>query len=70
MKWVLIYITLSGDFGKMADYGEYDSMEGCFDAREHLIEAAGRPIINYQAVCVAKASEEDLLLYQQELFDM
>jgi hypothetical protein len=57
MKWILIYITLSSDFGKMASYGEYNTMEQCFDAREKLIEVVGRPIVNYQAVCVIKDEE-------------
>lgn len=60
MKWILIYITLSSDFGKMASYGEYDTMENCFNARETLIEVVGRPIINYQVVCVAKVPDEML----------
>jgi hypothetical protein len=62
VKWVLIYITLNGDFGKMASYGVYDSMDGCFDAREKLVEAVGRPIYNYQAVCVTKVDNYEHLL--------
>jgi len=57
MKWILIYITLQSDFGRMASYGTYDTMEACFDAREKLIEVVGRPIVNYQAVCVIKDEE-------------
>jgi hypothetical protein len=61
MKWILVYITLQGDFGKMASYGTYDTMNECFFAREELIEMIGRPIYNYQAVCVTKVDDEYLL---------
>lgn len=61
MKWILIYITLQGDLGKMASYGTYDTMDECFFAREELIEVVGRPIMNYQAVCVIKVDDEYLL---------
>lgn len=57
MKWILIYIILQGNFGKMISYGEYDTMNGCFDARDKLIEAVGRPIVNYQAICIIKDEE-------------
>lgn len=56
MKWVLIYIALTGtrvDANKMA---AFNTMDECFDAREQLVEAIGRPIVNYQAVCII---EED-----------
>ena len=32
--------------------GVFDTMNVCFDAREQLVEQLGRPIVNYQAVCV------------------
>jgi hypothetical protein len=33
-------------------------MPECFDAREKLIETVGKPIINYQAICIPKDVEE------------
>lgn len=54
MKWLLIYITLTGtrvDVNKMA---AFNTMDECFDAREQLVEVIGRPIVNYQAVCIIK----------------
>jgi len=39
----------------LAEVGTYDSMDACFNDRDMVIEKIGRPIINYQAVCVAKA---------------
>lgn len=55
MTWLLFIITLTFD-GPIYEYeGAYLTMDECFDAREIIVEEYGRPIINYQAVCVAKA---------------
>jgi len=54
MKWVLVYIMLTPDFAKLATYGTYETMPECFDAREQLVEAVGKPIINYQVICIPK----------------
>jgi hypothetical protein len=40
------------------EQGRYNSMEECFEARELLVENVGRPIINYQAVCVSYSKEK------------
>ena len=56
MKWLLIYLTLTGDRVDVNKMGAYATMDECFDARERLVEVIGRPIVNYQAVCVI---EED-----------
>ena len=55
MKWVLVFIVLTTDEVMLAEVGTYDSMDACFNDRDMVIEKVGRPIINYQAVCVAKA---------------
>lgn len=54
MKWALVLILFSDGTSVMGTISEHDSMTACFDAREKIIEEKGRPIINYQAVCVAK----------------
>lgn len=60
MAWVLIFIAL-GDSGYATNYyGHYQTMEDCMAAREALIEDVGRPIINYQAVCVPQKIGETL----------
>ena len=33
-------------------------MVECFDAREQLVQKVGKPIINYQAICVAYDKEK------------
>ena len=60
MKWVLVYIALTADFAKLATYGTYDTMPECFDAREQLVESVGKPIINYQVICIPKDDEFEM----------
>jgi len=60
MKWVLVYIVLTADFAKLAIYGTYYTMPECFDAREQLVESVGKPIINYQVICIPKDDEFEM----------
>ena len=64
MKWILVYIFINplvpGDVMSLEPVATnaagsrvtYNDMYECFDARERLVEVIGRPIVNYQAVCV------------------
>lgn len=54
MKWILVYIVLTTDFAKLETYETYDTMPECFDAREQLVDTVGKPIINYQVICIPK----------------
>ena len=54
MKWVLIFVGIAGNDIIVSDIGTFDRMDQCFEERDQIIETMGRPIINYQAVCVAK----------------
>ena len=58
MKWLLIYIALTGERVDVAKMGAYNTMDECFDARERLVEVIGRPIVNYQAVCVIQEEHQ------------
>jgi hypothetical protein len=54
MKWVLIWIALSNHpMHTYSEMGRYDSMNECFLEREQIVERVGKPIVNYQLVCVA-----------------
>ena len=53
MKYIL-FILLVNPIPQTAVMGEYTSMDDCFEGRDVLVERMGRPIINYQAVCVIK----------------
>ena len=57
MKWILIYIAINSngiyvDWANADDEGKLMTMETCFEERELLVEKFGRPIINYQVVCI------------------
>ena len=54
MKWLLVYIALTGDRVDVNQMAMFNSMDECFDARDKLVEVIGRPIVNYQAVCIIK----------------
>ena len=43
MKWLLIYIALTGERVDVAKMGAYNTMNECFDAREKFVEVIGRP---------------------------
>lgn len=53
MKFVLFIIMLNpnGVHHKVANF-TFSSMDECFMAREVVVQEIGRPIINYQAICV------------------
>lgn len=56
MKHILIYIAMlpNGDHIS-TQVGIYDEIFDCYNDREVLIEYhRGRPIVNYQYVCVRK----------------
>lgn len=52
MKWILVYIALTGDRVDVNKMAAFNTMDECFDAREKFVEVIGRPIVNYQAVCI------------------
>jgi len=52
MKWILVYIALTGERVDVNKMAAFNSMDECFDAREQFVEVIGRPIVNYQAVCI------------------
>jgi len=55
MEWILFVIILTFDGPQYEMLGTFDSMEDCFEQRELVVKELGKPIINYQAVCVAKS---------------
>jgi hypothetical protein len=57
MKWILIFIGLTSNDIIVGELGHHESMEACFDHREKVVEIKGRPIVNYQVVCVPKTVE-------------
>ena len=47
----LIGILNNGEYGS-AKMGYYAELDVCFEAREQLVERIGRPILNYQVICI------------------
>ena len=56
MKWFLFVILLNVDNTSkvLQDEVSYSTMVECFEARELEVKVRGRPIKNYQVVCVEK----------------
>ena len=52
MNYVLFVIALNAGGHTVDRIGDFDSMDLCFDKRDEIVEELGRPIVNYQAVCV------------------
>ena len=48
---ILISISGSGDF-TLTDVDQFETLSECFEERELLVESIGRPIVNYQVICV------------------
>ena len=57
MKWILVIVGIFNGEIITEDQGVYNTMTGCFFAREEVIwnafgNADGQPPINYQVVCI------------------
>ena len=63
MVWILFIIGIDGlAQGKPPMIGAYPpvaTMTECFEKRESVIQELGRPLINYQAVCIRYDAEGD-----------
>jgi len=53
MTWILFVIFVNGSQYYVQPDSVYQEMESCFARREQIVEEVGKPIINYQAVCIA-----------------
>jgi hypothetical protein len=52
MSYTLFLILLLSDGPHYELVGSYHTMNECFEIRERLVETLGRPIENYQTICV------------------
>jgi hypothetical protein len=52
MTWVLMLIAVQADTFYFRALNVYQRMDDCLGARAALVEDIGRPIINYQALCI------------------
>lgn len=52
MKYILFLIEITTNGVDISNHGSFDEINLCFDKRELLVEEKGRPIVNYQALCI------------------
>jgi len=52
MIWMLFLIVLESDRYFVSPQGMFTSMEGCFKAREVIVQSAPQPKINYEVICI------------------
>jgi len=57
MIWILFVIALGDTQYYVKPDSVHDSFESCMAQREVVVEQIGRPIIDYQAVCIAKKTK-------------
>jgi len=55
MIYILFLIQLSGTQFATQQIANFGTMDECFDARELLVQEIGRPVVNYQAICIAQS---------------
>ena len=60
MIYILFLIELAGTSYTVTPVAPFNTMDECFDAREQLVEDIGRPIVNYQAVCIILNNQKKL----------
>ena len=60
MIYILFLIQLSGTQFATQQIANFGTMDECFDAREQLVEDIGRPIVDYQAVCIIQNNQKNL----------
>lgn len=65
-SWVLALVMVSSYGIGVMQHGVYDTMDECFDARELLVHELGKPIVNYQAICVNWVDDPEKLRQQRE----
>lgn len=50
--WLLFAILIQSDGYAVFPQGPFMTMDDCFEAREHFINTAPKPKMNYEAVCI------------------
>lgn len=52
MSWVLMLIAVESGTFYFRALAVHDRMDDCLAQRAALVEEIGRPIVNYQALCI------------------
>ena len=56
--WMLFLIVLGDSQYAVRFMNVFNSMDACLQQREILVEEIGRPIIDYQVICIQKSVGE------------
>jgi len=54
---LLLISAIGGGDYNLTTISYFTRLDHCFEYRELIVEEVGRPIINYQAICVATEEE-------------
>ena len=58
MTYILVLILALGNSITVHNLGEHRNLTDCMYQREVVVEKLGRPIVNYQAICVLNKHKE------------
>ena len=50
--WILVTLISTGGHVSISEQATYKDMRSCFEERDKVIRYLGRPVVNYQAICV------------------
>ena len=50
--WILVTLISTGGHVSISEQATYKDMSSCFEERDKVIRYLGRPVVNYQAICV------------------
>lgn len=60
MTWILVLIVVLNTEIEAQKINHYSTMSDCFSAREQVVEDIGRPIIDYQVICVPENTDREI----------
>jgi hypothetical protein len=50
--WILVTLISTGGHVSISEQATYKDMSSCFEERDKVILDLGRPVVNYQSICV------------------
>lgn len=65
-SWILVTILTVGGVATILDQSRHDTVAECFNNRDLVILKHGRPIVNYQAVCIKTVSDDELIRVKED----
>ena len=56
--WILVTLISTGGHVSISEQVAYKDLSSCFEEREKVILDMGRPVVNYQAICVNQVEDK------------